>query len=299
MASFNEGELSIKFINELLLASMGKIHGMDTEDREYSSILALWGYELHKNKHNIKASKKSKASASLVIAEADIDKEGERKWYNDAFNYWENSEICPISDDGVLGGYGKLTPLDTRDSNVFLDAIKAQRPELQFDVAADCGAGIGRVTKNLLLSRFKEVHLVEQSPRLLAAAPEYIGAGANERIKCIVVGLQDFNPEPNAYDVIWIQWVIGHLHELDFVTFFRKCAKGLRPGGIIALKDNTTENCTFLVDKDDSSVARHLEYIRILLRLAGLDILLEQRQMDFPEELFPVTMFALAPINSV
>jgi hypothetical protein len=25
--------------------------------------------------------------------------------------------------------------------------------------------------------------------------------------------LQDFSPEPATYDVIWIQWVIGHLRD--------------------------------------------------------------------------------------
>jgi AdoMet dependent proline di-methyltransferase len=47
---------------------------------------------------------------------------------------------------------------------------------------------------------------------------------------------QDFNPEPNTYDVIWIQWVIGHLADLDFISFFKRCAKGLKPGGAIVLK---------------------------------------------------------------
>jgi len=299
MASFAESDaqegLTIGLVNDLLLASMGRIQGMDTEDREYDSILSLWGYELNKNKRNMDYVDPETLQSDTGVDL--IDKEGEKIWYNDAFQYWEDSETCPISDDGVLGGYGKLTPMDTRDSNRFLDVVKSKRPELQFDVAADCGAGIGRVAKNLLLPRFNKVHLVEQSPRLLAAAPKYIGPAANGRIECIVVGLQDFDPAPNTYDVIWIQWVIGHLHDLHFVSFFRRCAKGLRPGGIIALKDNTTENCTFLVDKDDSSVARHLDYIRILLHLSGLHILVEQRQTDFPEELFPVTMFALVPLS--
>ena len=109
------------------------------------------------------------------------------------------------------------------------------------------------------------------------------------------VGLQDFNPEPNSYDCIWIQWVIGHLHDLDFIQFFRRCSKGLRPGGMIILKDNCAENWTFVVDKQDSSVARCKEYVRLLLHLAGLNILEELKQNDFPTELYPVIMFAMRP----
>ena len=37
------------------------------------------------------------------------------------------------------------------------------------------------------------------------------------------------------------------------------------------------------------------EYAKLLLELSGLEIILERRQEDFPEELCPVHMFALVP----
>ena len=104
---------------------------------------------------------------------------------------------------------------------------------------------------------------------------------------------KDFAPEPNTYDVIWIQWVIGHLHDLDFIQFFRRCVRGLRPGGVIVLKDNCCSDWTFVLDKDDRSVARCVDYIRLLFRMAGLRILHEGLQMGFPKELYPVKMFAV------
>lgn len=54
---------------------------------------------------------------------------------------------------------------------------------------ADCGAGIGRVSKHLLLPRCAAVHLVEQSPRLLNASEAYIGPDAARTSK-INIGLQ-------------------------------------------------------------------------------------------------------------
>ena len=57
-------------------------------------------------------------------------------WYSDAFKYWEDANNCPISDDGVLGGYGRLTPIDVRDSNKFLDNLVGILPNLAFDKAA-------------------------------------------------------------------------------------------------------------------------------------------------------------------
>lgn len=68
--------------------------------------------------------------------------------------------------------------MDTRDSNWFLDTLLAQRPGFKLDRVADCGAGIGRVAKNLLLPRCGVVDLVEQSPRLLNAAPAYLSGSS-------------------------------------------------------------------------------------------------------------------------
>lgn len=43
-----------------------------------------------------------------------------------------------------------------------------------WNFVADCGAGIGRVTKNLLLPLFDTVDLVEQNPDFLERAKDYI-----------------------------------------------------------------------------------------------------------------------------
>lgn len=106
-----------------------------------------------------------------------------------------------------------MTPMDVKDSNKFLDELSALRPGFNFDKAAgtrmiflndytialpkffhpirrlDCGAGIGRVTKLLLLKRFNNVDMVEQSPRLLNAAPAYIGPDT-ARATPVLLGLQ-------------------------------------------------------------------------------------------------------------
>ena len=290
MSSFagQNGELTFEFISDLVSASLGTVNGEDTDGRNYTSVKDMWDFELGPEKGK---KTKSNVNKSKEMGKGELS---DSKWYEDGLQYWDDAAKCSISDDGVLQGYGKLTPMDTRDSNTFLDALKEARPELKLEVAADCGAGIGRVTKNFLIHRFKKVHLVEVSPRLLASAPAYIGEEYKDRIECVVQGLQEFTPAKNTYDVVWTQWVIGHLHDLDFVRFLRRCADSLRPGGVLVLKDNCSTTCTFLVDKDDSSVCRHIEYLRILVRLAGLNIVLERQQKDFPEELYPVVMMALS-----
>mmetsp|Transcript_3993 Transcript_3993/g.5544 ORF Transcript_3993/g.5544 Transcript_3993/m.5544 type:complete len:302 (-) Transcript_3993:71-976(-) len=283
-----EFELTVEEVErQLLLECGGKIDGTDSNDALYSSISELWKVELSNTKEKQK-SKKMKGEKSTTNG-------NDSRWYRKAYDFWEDPSNCPVSDDGVLQGYGVLTPLDSRDSNLFLDSLASQNPSLRFDRVADCGAGIGRVTKHLLLPRFGHVDLVEQSPRLTSAAPAYIGAESS-RVTCINIGLQDFEPSPGTYDVIWIQWVIGHLADLDAVRFFRRCAAGLKPGGVVVLKDNTAgDSWVFVVDRSDSSVSRSLKYIKLLARLAGLQVCEERLQEGFPEELFPVYMLAFQP----
>lgn len=75
--------------------------------------------------------------------------------------------------------------------------------------ALDCGAGIGRITKRLLLPLFKTVDLVDVTKEFLDSAKTYLGEEGKRVGNYLCSGLQDFVPETGRYDVIWIQWVIG------------------------------------------------------------------------------------------
>ena len=65
----------------------------------------------------------------------------------------------------------------------------------------------------------------------------------------------------------------------------------------ISQKDNCSIDWTFVVDKEDNSVARCMEYIRLLIKLAGLEVVFETLQKNFPTELYPVTTFAIGKLN--
>ncbi len=91
--------------------------------------------------------------------------------------------------------------------------------------ALDCGAGIGRITKHLLQRHFGQVDLVEQNQKFLDQANKYLGPQVVKKVgRLFCSGLQDFEPEKGAYDLIWCQWVLGHLTEPDLEAFFRRCA---------------------------------------------------------------------------
>ena len=134
--------------------------------------------------------------------------------------------------------------------------------------------------------------LVETSPRLLKAAPEYIGEESS-RCSFICEGLQSFEPEHGTYDIIWIQWVIGYLTDWDACNFLHRMGNALREGGIIVIKDNTCNELGFMSDKDDSDITRSFEYMLALVKESGLKVVKIRWQEDFPDDIWPVPMIVI------
>lgn len=124
-------------------------------------------------------------------------------FYTDAQKYWHG--IAPTI-DGMLGGFGSINFIDVRGSNDFLQQVFKMKPSPGRRVALDCGAGIGRVTKNLLIPLFQQVDVVEQCATFADAVRSYVGT-TSKLGDIYNVGLQEFTPDSRKYDIIWAQWV--------------------------------------------------------------------------------------------
>ncbi|XP_044124489.1 N-terminal Xaa-Pro-Lys N-methyltransferase 1 [Bufo gargarizans] len=218
--------------------------------------------------------------------------EDESQFYCKAKKYWKN---IPPTVDGMLGGYGHISSIDINGSKKFLQRFLRDGPHntaIATTCALDCGAGIGRITKRLLLPLFKTVDMVDVTDEFLSKAKTYLGEDGKRIGEYYCCGLQDFVPEPNRYDVIWIQWVIGHLTDSHLVDFLKRCKAGLRPSGIIVIKDNMAQEGV-VMDDVDSSVCRDLDLVCRLIRQAGLAVLAQERQENFPEEIYHVYSVAM------
>ncbi|XP_030063716.1 N-terminal Xaa-Pro-Lys N-methyltransferase 1 [Microcaecilia unicolor] len=216
--------------------------------------------------------------------------EDEMQFYCKAKKYWK---AVPATVDGMLGGYGHISNIDINSSKRFLQKFFRDGPnKTGTSCALDCGAGIGRITKRLLLPIFKMVDMVDVTEDFLIKAKTYLGEESKRIGNFFCSGLQDFTPEPNHYDVIWVQWVIGHLTDEHLVDFLKRCKTGLRPNGIIVIKDNMAHEGV-IMDDVDSSLCRDLDLVRKLIRQAGLGLLCQERQENFPDEIYHVYTFAM------
>ena len=239
---------------------------------------------------------------SMWLSQGVTDEE-DSSWYQRAADYYK--ENCPPTLDGVLGGFASISDVDLQGSLQFVRELAVLRPDLNewFSSsglrACECGAGLGRVTKGLLLSPdlggFSSCDIVESSQELIQAAPEYMTDSIASRCRFFCVGLQDFQPSSELYSVIWVQWALCYLTDTDIVSFFKQCSSALREGGLIVLKENVCADSDFEVDTQDASVARSERYWRYLIGQSGLRIVHKSVQDGLPDQIYPVPMLALEP----
>ncbi|KAF4665867.1 54S ribosomal protein L2 mitochondrial [Perkinsus olseni] len=242
--------------------------GQDTDGHKFTSLQDMWSEKL---------------SA------------GSDEWYGKAVSYWQNQ---PSSDDGVLQGFEGLSPTDVMGSLKFLDTIERRVPNPpMFRTVADCGAGIGRVSREVLTQRFQTIDLVEPCANLLESAQKTLNPASTAPCRVerfLQMGVQDFNPELGRYDVIWNQWCLLYLTDEDLVAYLKRCKAALAPkDGVIVVKENVVIEGKFVVDKDDNSITRTDSQYKTLFARAGLHLVLEMLQPHWPNDLFPVKMYCL------
>lgn len=140
----------------------------------------------------------------------------------------------------------------TEGSNKDVSCASALEDKL---LAMDLGAGIGRVTRGVLLPAVDSVVLVEQSAKWQQISPRYICSGgdvhAAERCYFLQERLESFDPpipppicigsrrkHAAAYDLVWIQWTLQYLIDADVVGLLMRVRAALSPCGFVVLKEN-------------------------------------------------------------
>uniref|UniRef100_A0A8C9AXA6 N-terminal Xaa-Pro-Lys N-methyltransferase 2 n=1 Tax=Prolemur simus TaxID=1328070 RepID=A0A8C9AXA6_PROSS len=214
---------------------------------------------------------------------------GEMQFYARAKLFYQE---VPATEEGMMGNFIELSSPDIQASREFLKKFVGGSGGAGTDCALDCGSGIGRVSKHVLLPVFNSVELVDMMESFLLEAQNYLQVAGDKVESYHCYSLQEFTPPFGRYDVIWIQWVSGYLTDKDLLAFLSRCRDGLKENGVIILKDNVArEGCVF--DLSDSSVTRDMDILRSLIRKSGLVVLGQEKQEGFPEQCMPVWMFAL------
>ncbi|KAM0245797.1 hypothetical protein ACHAP5_005116 [Fusarium lateritium] len=213
--------------------------------------------------------------------------------------YWESID----SDvNGMLGGIPTLMPsisrIDLQGSRTFLArlGVGAKTDRQRIPRVLEGGAGIGRITEGLLLKVADQVDVVEPVVKFTDVLRGKPGVGEIHN-----VGLEKWQPTEGAvYDLIWIQWCIGHLTDNQVVEFLERCKTVLeKEHGVIVLKENLSTWGQDDFDELDSSVTREDEKFQQLFKKAGMRLVKSDIQRGFPDvkdlQLLPMKMYALRP----
>ncbi|RLV92819.1 methyltransferase [Spathaspora sp. JA1] len=221
--------------------------------------------------------------------------------YDDAISYWSS---VPASVNGVLGGFGEQTPVPKADiigSMTFLRKLQTRMacPESQTKRTIDMGAGIGRITRDLLWKVSDVVDLLEPvKPFVQQMEQELVQVQQRGKLGTIYdIGMQDWIPEPEKkYWLIWCQWCVGQLPDSELVEFWKRCKNALIENGIgtMIVKENIAP-WEDIFDETDSSVTRTDEKFRQLFIEAGFKLIASDLQKGLPKELYPVRMYCLKP----
>jgi len=197
---------------------------------------------------------------------------------NDA--WWAAGGYCGATDDCAMIGDddGEAEALA---SAAFLDALLGRRPELRLSAVLDAGAGVGRVTKHVLLKRSGRVTLLEACPEWSRQSRRYLGKKRAASCEFLTGRIEEYVPRRGAFDLVWIQWVLQYLVDSDAVRALRQLASGLSAAGVLVLKENRPylpgadperfQMDTPAGDNVRYDVTRSDAHHRALFKLAGLE----------------------------
>jgi len=214
----------------------------------------------------------------------------------------------------MLGGFESVTKADIQGSKNFFAKLKLRRPPPPTPILiADCGAGIGRITKGFLgqlagertvvdivepVKKFTDELVREVKEQKEAREKEASGATGPSSLRVKLgevynVGLESWTPEEGRYWVIWNQWCLGHLTDAALTEYMVRCKNGIVVGGVVVVKENLTGTEDDVFDDIDSSVTRSDTKFRSIFKAAGLKIIKTELQRGLPKGLYPVRSYAL------
>ena len=194
----------------MIAKSLGRLHkvkatGQDSLGNKYASVEMMWNTETDPNYIEIVKNMSEEEQSKQRIG-------SKEQWYKGAVDYWDSQEATY---DGVLGGYGAVHPVDSDTST---NMIVGQKDVISgFGSALDCGAGIGRIGKEVLKPLFAEVDILEPSATQINKAREFFSEGR----EFYQMGLESFNYE-HKYDCVWLQWCLCYLTDTDLIEFLEK-----------------------------------------------------------------------------
>jgi protein N-terminal methyltransferase len=224
-----------------------------------------------------------------------------------SIKYWNETPATANAMLGDLGSFSWYSRIDLRGSANFLAKVRrllsTTISQKRFRLGVDCGAGIGRVSNGFLrhvCEIVDAVEPVEKFASILRQEPQNEDGPKEDGLvgDIYVTGLENWLPTKN-YDLIWCQWCVGHITDIQLTEYLVRCRAALTETGIMVIKENISTDPTGadMYDDLDSSVTRSDQKFREIFKEAGMTVITSEIQLGFPKKykLLPVRSYALRP----
>lgn len=229
--------------------------------------------------------------------------------------WWDGGGYGGTTDDEIMVGDGG-SEQDGKEGLIFLDRLLLLNTTATTNTqrsrtvnAIDVGAGVGRVTKLVLLKRFDTVRLIEPNAAFSKRSKAYLGRKRSDRCnftccKLENVTLDDFETwglgtrgskkskicsggnSSGGADLIWVQWTLQYMTDDDAIQALITLAGGLVAAtGYLVVKENRPFGCArsdrFQMDTPVESgrldITRPDNHHRFLFQRAGLKVLMMEQ----------------------
>mmetsp|Transcript_26130 Transcript_26130/g.72048 ORF Transcript_26130/g.72048 Transcript_26130/m.72048 type:complete len:319 (-) Transcript_26130:173-1129(-) len=222
-------------------------------------------------------------------------------WINGGYGGSTDDEAMVGDTDGLADGVEGLAFLDRllaqMDSGANNNNNNNHHKTPRRAVAVDLGAGVGRVTKLILLKRYQAVRLVEGDDAYSKQSRVYLGRKRAAKCTFTHLWLQDLNDQTMEHewggepvDLMWIQWCLQYLTDEDVVQCLKTLAGKLRLGlGVLVVKENrpfgTAREDRFQMDTPRGEslrydITRPDLHHRLLFQKAGLSVDLAEQGVE-------------------
>ncbi|KAJ5458171.1 hypothetical protein N7475_009559 [Penicillium sp. IBT 31633x] len=216
-----------------------------------------------------------------------------------SLKYWNSVPATPGS---MLGDFPSISRIDLQGSKTFLAKVRRLVSGVsstgKFHQGVDCGAGVGRVTEGFLSQVCEVVDAVEPVAKFTQVTKDSQLKKDGVIGSIYTRGLENWTPE-KKYDLIWVQWCVGHLTDSQLIDYTVRCRKALNEDGLMVLKENLSTHFAGedMYDSEDSSVTRTDAKFRQIFEAAGMQVVKSELQKGFPAafNLLPVQFYALRP----
>lgn len=223
---------------------------------------------------------------------------GDGAWYRGCSTWY--SENTEPTIDGMLGGLSYIHPEESAWSVRTLKDL-ASRGIIKTSTALDCGGGIGRVSTYVLKPTVDTVDMVEACQSFVdASRKNFAKAAIRNRFCCRLEDIEMLSRQLDGcvYDIVFLQWVIGHLTDGDLLAFLHYAKKLLvRDTGVLILKENIViDDGPFFFDTSDMNVIRTRSMLLSLFEMAKYEVCQELSQSSWPTNLYPIRFYVLRPL---